>query len=90
MTDTAISDLSVDLLDKIDRMKRSNAESAIAAMQARAGWRTSEFWIALAVATAGIFVLTTSASAWAQIAGGTSAALASMGYGSSRARVKTT
>lgn len=54
----------------------------------RSGIKTSEFWIALAVTVMGAVAAAYSENQLAQIAGMVAAALASAGYGFSRANTK--
>lgn len=54
----------------------------------RPGIKTTEFWLALAVALGGLLAAHYAEKDWAQIAGLVAAALASMGYGYSRKGVK--
>jgi hypothetical protein len=52
------------------------------------GVRTSEFWLALVVVVGGAIASVYQANPMAQVAGIAAAALASAGYGLSRAKVK--
>ncbi len=54
----------------------------------RPGIRTSEFWLALAVAMFGGLAALYANEPWAQIAGILAAALTSLGYGMARAKAK--
>jgi hypothetical protein len=53
------------------------------------GIKTTEFWLALLVAALGGLSAAYAESEWARVAGIIAAAIASLGYGSARARVKT-
>lgn len=52
------------------------------------GRKSTEFWMALAVALLGGLATVFASSPWAQVAGIVAAAIASLGYGASRAKVK--
>lgn len=52
------------------------------------GIQTTEFWLALVVAIAGVITTTYAESPWAKIAGIVAAAGTAMGYGAQRAAVK--
>lgn len=54
----------------------------------RPGIRTTEFWLALAVAVLGGLASVYAEHEWAKVAGIIAAALASLGYGICRATVK--
>lgn len=54
----------------------------------RPGIRTTEFWLALAVAVFGGLAALYANEPWAQVAGILAAALTSLGYGMTRAKAK--
>ncbi len=56
----------------------------------KAGIKTTEFWLAAAVAVMGALASVYSEADWAKVAGLVAAALASAGYGIARAQVKAT
>ncbi len=57
--------------------------------ETRPGIRTTEFWLALIVVLGGELSAAYSSQPWAQVVGHVAAALSALGYGFSRARVKT-
>lgn len=75
-------------VDNVVKVRASEALTAAAVMATRPGWRTTEFWVTLFVAAAGVLTNAYSTKPWAQAAGAVAAALVSMGYVNSRARVK--
>lgn len=54
----------------------------------RPGWKTTEWYLALAVAVMGGLATAFADKEWAKVAGVLAAALASVGYGMSRAATK--
>jgi hypothetical protein len=54
----------------------------------KSGWKTSEFWLALAGKAVGLWQLAKATSPWAQLAGGLVAAVSGGGYSLSRAKAK--
>ena len=54
----------------------------------KSGWKTTEFWLALVVTVGGSLATYYSEAEWAKVVGIVAAALASAGYGLSRASVK--
>jgi hypothetical protein len=56
----------------------------------KAGIKTTEFWMAVAVTVAGAVAAVYAEADWAKVAGAVAAALASAGYGFSRSQVKAT
>jgi len=54
----------------------------------KSGVRTTEFWLAAAVAIGGMLSSQYAEAEWAQVAGTISAALATAGYGFARSQVK--
>lgn len=57
-------------------------------MEPKPGIKTTEFWLALAVAVLGALSAAYVEAEWAKVAGILAAALASLGYGAQRAAVK--
>ena len=57
-------------------------------MNMKAGIKSTEFWLAVIVALTGALATVYADAEWAKVAGMVAAALASAGYGFSRARVK--
>lgn len=57
-------------------------------MNMKAGIKSTEFWLAMVVALAGALATVYAEAQWAQVAGMIAAALATAGYGFSRAKVK--
>jgi len=56
----------------------------------KAGIKTTEFWLAAAVAVMGAVAAVYADADWAKVAGAVAAALASAGYGFARSQVKAT
>lgn len=54
----------------------------------KAGIKTTEFWLAMIVALAGALAVVYADAEWAKVAGMVAAALASAGYGFTRAKTK--
>jgi len=54
----------------------------------RPGYQTTEFWLAIIVAVGGELSAAYSTQPWAQIVGHVAAALAAIGYGFARSKVK--
>lgn len=75
-------------VDNVVKVRASEAGTAAMLMTTRPGWRTTEFWVTLFVAAAGVLTNVYSNKPWAQVAGAVAAALVSMGYVQGRSKIK--
>jgi len=64
------------------------AVGPVSSAEAKPGVKTTEFWLATAVALMGALAAVFVEAEWARVAGMVAAVLSSAGYGFSRARVK--